>query len=63
MCCRIILNTFEGIQLQCSGSAEVRFPAQHQGGSRTCEFRSAKEHYFDAKFSLYNPGKLTLEFF
>ena len=42
-----------GIQIECSGLAEVRFPVKND---KNMEFRCSKEQYFDFKFSLYNPG-------
>ena len=52
----------KGIRVECSGLAEVRFPSKNRREINTAayEFHTAREQYFDAKFSLYNPGKYAI---
>jgi hypothetical protein len=46
-------ESLKGIQVECSGLAEVRIPVKDD---KNMEFRCSKEQYFDFKFSLCNPG-------
>ncbi|XP_057379789.1 arrestin domain-containing protein 3-like [Daphnia carinata] len=57
-------ETIRGIQVDCSGVAEVRIPgkdAKNTYNSTGCDFYCAREQYFDFKFSLVNPGQHAVE--
>ena len=54
------VNVQIGIQVECSGVSHVQFPVdngrQSSGTSTSNKVCYAQEKYFDAKFSLCNPG-------
>ncbi|XP_032792610.2 arrestin domain-containing protein 3 [Daphnia magna] len=57
-------ETIKGIQVECSGVAEVRIPGKDSKNTYSsigCEFYCASEQYFDFKFSLVNPGQHAVE--
>ncbi|XP_046457014.1 arrestin domain-containing protein 17-like [Daphnia pulex] len=52
------VESLKGIQIECSGLAEVRIPVKND---KNTEFRCSNEQYFDFKFCLYNPGNQVIE--